>query len=117
MAAFFGATLRPGIDIIIDAVKLRDRLLQADLCITGGVHSVYDICKSVMVGASAVQIVSALLVHGPEHLGQLRKQLARWLETHEYESLQQMRGARNCAARTDARTRVMPVIAPAPISV
>lgn len=65
----------------------------ADLCITGGVHSVYDVCKSVMVGASAVQVASALLVHGPEHLGVLRKQLSRWLETHEYESLQQMRGS------------------------
>jgi glycerate kinase len=35
MMAFFGATLRPGIDIVIDALKLRDRLKGADLCITG----------------------------------------------------------------------------------
>jgi glycerate kinase len=35
MMAFFGATLRPGIDIIIDVTKLRDRLVGADLCITG----------------------------------------------------------------------------------
>jgi glycerate kinase len=35
MMAFFGATLRPGIDIVIEATKLRDRLKGADLCITG----------------------------------------------------------------------------------
>jgi glycerate 2-kinase len=35
LLAFFGATLRPGVDIVIDAVKLRDRLAGADLCITG----------------------------------------------------------------------------------
>jgi glycerate kinase len=35
MLAFFGATLRPGIDIVIDAVQLRRRLEGADLCITG----------------------------------------------------------------------------------
>lgn len=35
MAAFFGATLRPGIDIVIDAVDLPGRLQQADLCLTG----------------------------------------------------------------------------------
>jgi len=35
MLAFFGATLRPGIDIVIDATRLRDRLQNATLCITG----------------------------------------------------------------------------------
>lgn len=35
LLAFLGATLRPGIDIIIDAVNLRDRLKGAQLCITG----------------------------------------------------------------------------------
>jgi glycerate kinase len=35
MMAFFGATLRPGIDIVVEAVKLRERLKGADLCITG----------------------------------------------------------------------------------
>ena len=35
MLAFFGATLRPGVEIVIDAVKLRDRLAGADLCVTG----------------------------------------------------------------------------------
>jgi len=35
MAAFFGATLKPGIDLVIDAVGLRQRLAAADLCLTG----------------------------------------------------------------------------------
>jgi glycerate kinase len=35
MLAFFGAALRPGVAIIIDAVGLRERLEGADLCITG----------------------------------------------------------------------------------
>lgn len=35
MLAFFGATLRSGVDIVLDAVKLRDRLRGADLCLTG----------------------------------------------------------------------------------
>ena len=35
MLAFFGATLRPGVGIVIDAVNLRGRLESADLCITG----------------------------------------------------------------------------------
>ena len=35
MVAFFRAALRPGVDIVIDAVNLRQRLRGADLCITG----------------------------------------------------------------------------------
>lgn len=35
MMAFFGAMLRSGAQIVIDATKLRDRLVGADLCITG----------------------------------------------------------------------------------
>ncbi len=35
MMAFFGAQLRRGIDIVIDAVGLEKRLRGADLCITG----------------------------------------------------------------------------------
>jgi glycerate kinase len=35
MLAFFGATLRSGADIVIEATRLRDRLRGADLCITG----------------------------------------------------------------------------------
>lgn len=35
MLAFFNASLQPGIQIVTDAVKLRERLADADLCITG----------------------------------------------------------------------------------
>jgi glycerate kinase len=35
MMAFFNASLSPGIEIVLDAVKLRERLSKADLCITG----------------------------------------------------------------------------------
>jgi glycerate kinase len=35
MLAFFGATLRPGFEIVADATRLRERLRGADLCITG----------------------------------------------------------------------------------
>lgn len=35
MLAFFGATLRSGVGIVLEAVRLRERLRGADLCITG----------------------------------------------------------------------------------
>ncbi len=35
MIAFVGATLRPGVELVIEATNLRDRLARADLCLTG----------------------------------------------------------------------------------
>ena len=35
MMAFFDATMRPGAELVIDATNLRERLRDADLCITG----------------------------------------------------------------------------------
>jgi dihydroorotate dehydrogenase (fumarate) len=67
--------------------------VRAPLAVTGGVHTALDAVKAVMAGASAVQMVSALLRDGPSYLGQVRDGLAAWLEEHGYESLRQMRGS------------------------
>lgn len=67
--------------------------LSASLAATGGVHSADGVIRCVMAGAHAVQMVSALLSHGPEYLETVRRDLAQWLEEHEYESLQQMQGS------------------------
>ena len=67
--------------------------VQASLAVTGGVHTALDAIKAVMCGAQAIQMVSALLLHGPEHLRVVREGIATWLEEHEYESLAQMQGS------------------------
>ncbi len=65
------------------------------LAITGGVHRVIDAVKAVMCGAHAIQMVSSLLAGGPEHIITMRRGLSRWLEEHEYASLNSMRGCMN----------------------
>jgi dihydroorotate dehydrogenase (fumarate) len=67
--------------------------VKGSLAVTGGVHDGIGALKAVMAGADAVQMVSALLIHGPERLAQTRATLAEWLEEHEYESLAQARGS------------------------
>jgi dihydroorotate dehydrogenase (fumarate) len=69
--------------------------VKASLALTGGVHEPIDAVKAVMAGADCVQLVSALLRHGPGHLAHVRDGFARWAEAHGYESMQQMRGAMN----------------------
>jgi dihydroorotate dehydrogenase (fumarate) len=67
--------------------------IDCDLAITGGVHTLADVVKSTMAGADAVQMVTALLDFGPGYLTELHQDLAAWLETHQYNSLAQMRGS------------------------
>ena len=65
------------------------------LAATGGVHTAWDALKAVMCGAHAVQMVSALLKGGPEHLQAVRQGMSDWLEKNEYESLAQAQGSMN----------------------
>jgi dihydroorotate dehydrogenase (fumarate) len=67
--------------------------LNGSIAVSGGVHSVEDIIKAVMCGADVVQVVSCLLKYGPAHIQSLIEGLGRWLEDHEYESIDQMRGS------------------------
>ena len=64
----------------------------ASLAVTGGVHNAHDVVKSVMAGADAVQLVSALLRGGPAWLKGLRAELEHWMTEHEWTSLKEMRG-------------------------
>jgi dihydroorotate dehydrogenase (fumarate) len=63
------------------------------MAVSGGVHDGQGAIKATMAGATAIQMVSALLMHGPEHLKTTRLDMVRWMEEHEYESLDQMRGS------------------------
>ncbi len=67
--------------------------VRCDLAITGGVHSAVDAVKALLAGANAVQIVSALLMHGPQYLALLRRELETWLDEHEFATLAPSIGA------------------------
>jgi dihydroorotate dehydrogenase (fumarate) len=67
--------------------------IRTPMVATGGVHTATDAIKAIMAGATAVQVVSAILRHGPERLREIRTGMERWMEEHEYESLEQMRGS------------------------
>ena len=67
------------------------------LAVTGGVHSGVDAVKAIMTGASAVQVVSALLRKGCESLSRIKAEMVQWMEEKEYDSVQQMRGSMDLA--------------------
>ena len=67
--------------------------VHASLSASGGVHTAEDAVKALMAGAHTVQVVSALLKHGPARLRTLKRELEAWLVEHEYQSLDQLRGS------------------------
>ena len=64
-----------------------------NMAVSGGVHTGEGAIKATMAGATGIQMVSALLQHGPERLKAVREEMVKWMEEHEYESLDQMRGS------------------------
>ncbi len=76
--------------------------LKADLAITGGVHTALDVLKSMMAGARVAMMTSALLESGIDHVRVVLKEVAEWMENHEYESIRQMQGSMSRAAAPDA---------------
>jgi dihydroorotate dehydrogenase (fumarate) len=67
--------------------------VKADLAVTGGVHCAEGVLKSIMAGAQIAMTTSSLLAKGISHLTMMQNDLVRWMEEHEYESIQQMRGS------------------------
>jgi dihydroorotate dehydrogenase (fumarate) len=65
--------------------------VRGSLAASGGIHKPIDAVKAVMVGADAVQLVSALLQNGPSHLARLRDDFERWGEEHGYSAVDEMR--------------------------
>ena len=75
--------------------------LKTSFAVTGGVHTATDVIKSIMAGASAVQIVSALLKNGPQHVTKLLAEAGDWLDQHDYRSIGQICGSMSLANSPD----------------
>jgi dihydroorotate dehydrogenase (fumarate) len=72
--------------------------VRSQLAVTGGVHSSDDVAKSILAGAHVVMLASSLLKNGVGHIQTLERGLTEWMAAHEYESVNQMRGAMNIAS-------------------
>jgi len=74
--------------------------VKADLAATSGIHNAQDVLKTLMAGARVTMFCSALMKHGINHLKVVESEMIKWMEEHEYESVNQMIGSvsqKNCA--------------------
>jgi dihydroorotate dehydrogenase (fumarate) len=66
-------------------------VVRGSLAVSGGIHRPIDAVKAVMAGADAIQIVSALLQHGPRYLTYLLHAFNQWGAEHGYTTIDEMR--------------------------
>jgi dihydroorotate dehydrogenase (fumarate) len=74
--------------------------LNASLGATSGIHRGVDALKCLMAGADVTMVCSALMRHGVQQLEVIERDMRMWLQDHEYESIDQLKGSlsqKNCA--------------------
>jgi dihydroorotate dehydrogenase (fumarate) len=67
--------------------------IQADLAATSGIHRATDALKMLMAGADATMLCSVLLRRGIGHIRDIEAEMRAWMEEHEYESVDQLKGS------------------------
>jgi dihydroorotate dehydrogenase (fumarate) len=81
---------------------LRDRI-EVDLAATSGVHRATDVVKLLLAGADVTMLCSVLLRDGIDHLRVIEREMEKWMEKHDYESVAQLKGSmsqKKCADPT-----------------
>ena len=67
--------------------------INASLAATSGIHRATDALKMLMAGADVTMLCSVLLRRGIDHLAVIEKEMLQWLDEHEYESVEQLKGS------------------------
>jgi dihydroorotate dehydrogenase (fumarate) len=73
----------------------------SSLALTGGVETPNDGIKALLAGAQVVQMVSAILRHGPGFLQTMRDGLARWMEWQRFDTVDEFRGKLSLQSSAD----------------
>ena len=65
--------------------------VDTDLAITGGIQSGQDLVKVLLAGGQVGMVASALLRSGPAYVGNIIDELAQWMDSHDYATIDAFR--------------------------
>lgn len=68
-------------------------IIKASLAATSGIHDARGVLKSIMTGADVTMLASTLIQNGVGRIETILQDMERWMEEHEYESIEQMKGS------------------------
>jgi dihydroorotate dehydrogenase subfamily 1 len=84
-----GPALKP---LALRVVNEVARVVDIPVIGVGGITTGTDVVEFIMAGATAVQVCTAAITKGPDIFGKLAKQLDRWLDKHDYASIEEIQG-------------------------
>jgi dihydroorotate dehydrogenase (fumarate) len=67
--------------------------VDCSMALTSGIHGPEDVIKAIMAGADVANVCSALLKEGIGKVSDLLLGVNAWMEEHEYDSVDQMKGS------------------------
>jgi dihydroorotate dehydrogenase subfamily 1 len=85
-----GASLKP---VALRCVADIAQAVQKPVFGVGGIMSGEDAIEFLMVGALAVQVCTVAILEGPTAYGRIATEINSWLESHGFDSLDEIRGA------------------------
>ena len=91
------------ITVPIRWIGLLSELIECDISATTGVHDGNGVVKLLLVGATTVQVCSALYVNGLDYIGTIVNQLENWVSSHGYRNLEEIRGLLGSKSQQERR--------------
>ncbi|HEX5880842.1 MAG TPA: dihydroorotate dehydrogenase-like protein [Actinomycetota bacterium] len=73
-------------------IAILHRRHRVSLAASTGVHTTEDVLKVLLAGAEVAMMTSALLRNGPDHLRPLEVGVRDWMDRHDYDTVDQLRG-------------------------
>lgn len=74
-----------------------------DIAVSSGVHNGAEAVKAILAGAKAVQVCSAMYLHGLDVIGSMNGFIADWATRHGYDHVSQFCGAMNYKGVEDSQ--------------
>ena len=70
---------------------------QIPVAVSGGVEGWTEVVKSILSGATAVEVVSSIMKHGPEWITRTNEALSAWQKEKGYEAINSYKGKMNAS--------------------
>jgi dihydroorotate dehydrogenase (fumarate) len=67
--------------------------IKGNMAATSGIHNHLDVLKVMLVGGDVAMVCSELLENGYNRISEILKDLEKWMEENEYESIRIMKGS------------------------
>lgn len=110
LSTYGGYSGRPIKPLGLASVATIAQTVNIPICGIGGIESYENAVEYIMLGASAVQVGTALMVHGRSYLGKMVEDLDRWAESKGISNVKQIRGEALKGLKSFEEIKIEPLI-------